>query len=186
MIEIRNGRIYFHNTFKPDLTVLDFVCLSAYICPTCKNILRAYFVGNIIPETFKEYMEKDTMKYAYEMGDTQGAMWIKLRDHSHKETCRWEVVGAMSKGVENSVKSFVQIHSIKIKDTQALMNAIGTDKMPGFKRVFDETGNDLPMLLFKENDLLDTTNMTFDKKWELLRDLSKTIDSVLKSIGMHT
>lgn len=185
MIEIKNGRIYFYNTLKPELRVLDFKCLSAYICPVCKNVLRAYFVGSIIQESLKEYMEKDTMKYAYETGNTQGAQWIKLRDHSHKETCRWEVVGAMSKGIENSVKSFIEIHNIKIKDAQALMNAIGTDKMPGFKRVHDETGTDLPMLLFKENDLLDTTSMSFDKKWELLRDLSKCIDSVLKSIGMH-
>ncbi|NJD75736.1 MAG: hypothetical protein FIB08_01385 [Candidatus Methanoperedens sp.] len=185
MIEIKNGRIYFYNTLKPDLMVLDFKCLSAYVCPACKNVLRAYFVGSIIPESLKEYMEKDTMKYAYEMGNTQGAQWLALRDHSHKECCRWEVVGAMSKGIENSVKSFIEIHNIKIKDTQALMTAIGTDKMPGFKRVFDETGADLPMLLFKESDLLNTAGMTFEKKWELLRDLSKTIDSVLRSIGMH-
>lgn len=185
MIEIKNGKVYFYNTLKPDLRVLDFKCLSAYVCPVCKNVLRAYFVGYIIPESFKEYMEKDSMKYAYEMGSTQGGQWLKLRDHLHKETCSWEVVGAISKGVDNSVKSFVEIHDVKIKDAQALMNAIGTDKMPGFKRVHDEIGADLPMLLFKENDLLDTTGMSFDKKWDLLRDLGKCIDSVLKSIGMH-
>lgn len=186
MIEIKNSRVYFYNTMKPDLRVLDFKCISAYVCPVCKNVLRAYFVGNIIPESFKEYMEKDTMKYAYEMGNTQGAQWIKLRDHSHKEACRWEVVGAMSKGIPNAVKSFIEIHNIKIKDAQALVDAIEKEKMPGFKVVKDETGTDGPMLLFKDNDLLDTTVMSFDKKWELLRDLSKTIDTVLKSISMHT
>jgi hypothetical protein len=185
MIEIKNSRVYFYNTMKPDLRVLDFKCISAYVCPVCKNVLRAYFVGNIIPESLKEYMEKDTMKYAYEMGNTQGAMWLKLRDHSHKETCRWEVVGALSKGIPNAVKSFIEIHNIKIKDAQALVDTIEKEKMPGFKVVKDEMGIDGPMLLFKENDLLDTKGMTFDKKWELLRDLSKTIDSVLKSIGMH-
>ena len=185
MIEIKNGRIYFYNKLKPDLKTLDFKCISAYVCPTCKNVLRAYFVGNLIPETLKECMERDTLKYAYEIGSTQGAQWIKLRDHSHKETCRWEVVGALSKGIPNAIKSFIEIHNIKINDTQSLINAIESDKMPGFKRVQDETGADLTMLLFKENDLLDTAGMSFDKKWELLRDLSKCIDSVLKSIGMH-
>ena len=58
MIEIKNSRVYFYNTMKPDLRVLDFKCISAYVCPVCKNVLRAYFVGNIIPESFKEYMEK--------------------------------------------------------------------------------------------------------------------------------
>jgi len=43
----------------------------------------------------------------------------------------------------------------------------------------------MPMVIFKENELLDTKGMPFEKKWELLRDLTKTIDSVLKSIGMH-
>lgn len=184
MIEIKNGRIYFYNTLKSDLRVLDFMCLSAYVCPVCKNVLRAYFVGNITPEALKEYMEKDTMKYAYEMGSTQGAQWIKLRDHSHKETCRWEVVGAMSKGVVNGVKSFIEIHNIKIKDTRSLIKAIEYDKMPGFKLVKDEIGADAPMLLFKENDLLNTTSMSFDKKWELLRDLSKCIETVLETVSL--
>ncbi len=184
MIEIKNGRVYIYNTLKPDLKVLDFKCLSAYVCPVCKNVLRAYFVGNIIPEAFKEYMEKDSMKYAYEMGSTQGAQWIALHDHAHKETCGWEVCGAMSKGIENSVKSFIEIHEVKIKDTHALINAIEKDTMPGFKKVPDETGTDLPMLIFKENNLLNAADMSFDKKWELLRDLSKCIEIVLKSIGM--
>lgn len=183
MIEIRNGRIYFHNTLKPELRVLDFKCLSAYVCPVCKNVLRAYFVGAIIPESLKEYIEKDSMKYAYEMGSIQGAQWIALRDPSHKEVCGWEVVGAMSKGIENSVKSFIEIHDVKIRDTHALIYAIEKDIMPGFKKVPDETETDLPMLIFKKNDLLNTAGMSFDKKWELLRDLSKSIDSVLESIS---
>jgi len=185
MIEIKNGRIYFYHTMKPELKVLDFVCLSAYICPVCKKVLRAYFVGSIIPETFKEYMEQDKMKYAYEMGNTQGTQWIKMRDNSHRETCSWEVVGALSKGINNAVKSFIEIHNIKIKDHQALISAIEQEKMPGFKLVKDEIGTDMPMVIFKENELLDTKGMPFEKKWELLRDLTKTIDSVLKSIGMH-
>ncbi len=31
MIEIKNGRIYLYNTLKPELKVLDFKCLSAYV-----------------------------------------------------------------------------------------------------------------------------------------------------------
>ncbi len=184
MIKIKNGRIYFYNTFKPDLRVLDFKCLSAYVCPVCKNVLRAYFVGSIIQESLKEYMEKDTLKYAYETGNTQGAQWIALRDHLHKETCSWEVVGAISKGVDNSVKSFVEIHDVKIKDRQSLVKAIEAGVMPGFKKVTDEMGADLPMLIFKENDLLDTKNMSFEKKWELLRNLGKCIETVLETISL--
>ncbi len=54
MIEIKNNRIYFHNPLKPDLKVIDFRCLSAYVCPVCKNVLRAYFVGYVMPESLKE------------------------------------------------------------------------------------------------------------------------------------
>jgi hypothetical protein len=184
MIEIKNGRIYFHNQMKPELALLDFQCLSAYICPGCKNVLRAYFVGNIIPESFKEYMERDAMKYAYEMGSCQGAQWIALRDHNHKESCRWEVVGAMSKGLENAIKSFIEIHETRIKDTQKLIRAIDAGVMPGFKKVPDETGADLPMLLFRESDLLDNKKMSFDDRWALLKNLGKAIDTVLESINL--
>jgi hypothetical protein len=183
MIEIKNGKIYFYNMLKPDLKVLDFKCLSAYVCPACKNVLRAYFVGYILPESLKEYIEKDGMKYAYETGNIRGAQWIALRDHSHKDVCRWEVVGAMSKGVDNSVRSFIEIHDIAVKDEQALIKTIEKDAMPGFKKVPDETGADLPMLIYNESKLLDTKGLSFDEKWELIKNLGKCIESVLQTIN---
>jgi hypothetical protein len=184
MMEVKNGRIYFHNTLKPELSVLDYKCLSAYICPVCKNVLKAYFVGSILPETLKEYTEKDTMKYAYEMGNTQGGQWISLRSHQHKEVCSWELVGAMSKGINNAIKSFMEIHETSIKDIPKLVQAIESGVMPGFRKVVDETGTDQPMLLFKEIELLDTKGMSFDEKWAHLKNLGKCIDSVLQTISL--
>jgi len=176
MIEIKNCRIYFYNALKPGLKVLDFRCLSAYVCPVCKNVLHAYFVGYVLPESLKEYMEKDSMKYAYEMGSIQGAQWIAIHDHVHKEVCGWEIVGALSRGIENSVDSFLKIHNTTVKDKPALINAIKAGTMPGFRKVPDEIGADLPILLYNEDELVDAKRVSFDEKWERIDKLGSYME----------
>ncbi len=182
MIEIKNGRIYFYNVLKPDLKVLDFKCLSAYVCPACKNVLRAYFVGYILPESLKEYMEKDSMKYAYEMGNIQGAQWMAIRDHSHKDVCRWEIIGANSRGIEHSVDSFLKIHDVALKDKKALADAIEAVSMPGFRKVPDDIGAYLAILLYDQDELVDSSKVSFDEKWERIKNLGSYMESKLQAI----
>lgn len=179
MIEIKNGRIYFYNTLKPELKVLDFRCLSAYVCPECKNLLSAYFVGYVLPESLKEYMEKDSMKYAYEMGNIQGAQWIAIQDHAHKEVCRWEIAGALSRGIENSIDSFLKIHKIEVRDKRAFVKAIEAGTIPGFRKVPDEIGADLPKLIYNEDELVDAKKASFDEKWERIERLGSYIESLM-------
>lgn len=181
MIEVRNGRIFFFNNLKQELKVLDFKCLSAYVCPTCLNVLQAYYVGRMVPESLKEYMEKDTLKYAYEMGDTEGGQWLSIQPYAHKEVCRWEVVGSISRGIENAVESFLQIHETKVKNNEAFITAISSGTMLGFTVVKDEIGADLPMLLYNQSNLTSLEDLSLDDKWDLLKDLGKLIDAKLSA-----
>lgn len=186
MIEIRNGRIYFYNTHNPTLKVLDFKCLSAYVCPVCKNVLGAYFTGHIIEETLGEYQEKETLKYAYETGFIPGAQWIVMREHQHKEVCRWERIGTQSRGIDNAVDAFLKTHDTTVKDRQAFINAIEAGIMPGFKKVPDEMGADLPIILYNESELIDGEGLSFDEKWKLKENIGKCIDSKLQAIKATT
>ena len=186
MIEIKNGRIYFYNTTNTNLKVLDFRCLSAYVCPVCKNVLGAYFTGYIIEESLREYIEKDSLKYAYETGTIPGAQWIAIRGHQHKEACSWEVVGAQSRGTENAAESFLKTHNTKVKDKQAFINAIEAGTMPGFRKVLDEIGADLPIIIYNETELIDGKGLSFDEKWKRLGNLGSCINSKLKAIKTTT
>ncbi|MDP2754617.1 MAG: hypothetical protein Q8P40_09550 [Nitrospirota bacterium] len=186
MIEIKNGRIYFYNAANPNLKVLDFRCLSAYVCPACKNVLGAYFAGYVIEESLREYIEKDSLKYAYETGTIQGAQWIVMREHQHKEVCRWEVVGAQSRGIENAVDSFLKAHNTTVKDRRVLINAIEAGTMPGFKKVPDEMGADLPIVIYNQSELIDDEGLSFDEKWKLIENIGSCIDSKLQAINATT
>lgn len=182
MIEVRNGRVYFFNPIKPDMSVQDFQCLSAYVCPFCKNVLKAYYVGRFIPESLKEYMEKDTLKYAYEFGDCEGGQWLAMQQHVHNQICGWQPVSFNSRGIRTSVESFLEMHATKVKEIEKFIAAVSLGKMPGFTVINDVTGTDLPMLLYKESDLMSLKNLDFDRKWELLKDIGKLIDLRLETI----
>lgn len=186
MIEIRNGRIYFYNKFKPELKVLDFKCLSAYVCPECKNVLRAYFVGQIMEESMKEYIENDKMKYAYQMGTSDGGQWIAIYSNSHKELCRWEVLGSLARGAEHSVEAFLKINETTVKDKQGLINALEAETMPGFKKVKDEMEADLPIFIYNQDKLIDAKGLTFDEKWERIKNMGSFIDSKLLEASQPT
>ncbi len=95
------------------------------------------------------------MKHAYEIGDIQGAQWLAIHDNVHKEICKWEIAGVLSRGIENSIESFLKIHDTTVKDKQALIKAIEAGTMPGFRKVPDEIGADLPILLYNEDELVD-------------------------------
>ncbi len=179
MIEIKNGRIYIYNKYKQTLPVLDFKCLSAYVCPECKNVIRAYFVGYVMEESLREYMENDKMKYAYETGSSEGGQWISLYQIAHKEQCRWEVLGALARGAEHSVDSFLKINETKVQNRRALIDAIDAEKLPGFKKVKDEMAADLPLFIYNQDTLIGGKDVSFDERWERMKNIGTFIDSKL-------
>jgi len=172
MIEIRDGRIYFYHAYKTEVQARDFQCISAYVCPMCKNILLAYFVGYI--KELTDYADKESMKYAYEMGNCNGGQWIALQTYQHKSMCKWEY--STARGVSNGVEVFLKRHKATITDKQALINAIEKG-MAGFQIVKDEIGNDAPLLMYNENIIVDGTGLTFDEKWKRIEKIGEYLSS---------
>ena len=79
MIKIKDNRIWFYLEVNSDLPTLDFELISAYICPDCKSILSAYFVGTINEEIL-EYYWKNTSR-EYRVGTIKGGSYILQTNH---------------------------------------------------------------------------------------------------------
>ncbi len=173
MIEIRDGRIYFYHAYKSEIQAKDFQCISAYVCPHCKNVLLAYFVGHI--EKLADYADKDNMKYAYEMGNCNGGQWISLQEYQHKESCKWQYVTA--RGICNGVEAFLKRYKAAMIDKQALIDAIEKG-MAGFQIVKDEIGTDAPLLMYNENIIVDGAGLTFDEKWKRIGKMGEYLNSL--------
>ena len=142
MIEIKDGRIYFYHEDKTTIQARDFQCLSAYVCPHCKNVLMAYFVGYI--NELAPFTEKEDMKHAYEMGNSNGGMWISLHYYKHEQICRWKYVTV--RGIINGVTEFMNRYKGTLNNKNALMYSIENGQIDGFKLVPDEIGKDAPIL----------------------------------------
>ncbi len=176
MIEIRNGRIYFYHKYKRTVQAQDFQCISAYVCPECKNVLLAYFVGYI--KELKDYAEDEKKMHAYEMGNCNGGQWISLLEYQHKSMCRWEyaTVRGIKNGVDEYLKRYNNKHYTQRKplelmdnktiDKQPLINAIEKG-IPGFKLIHDEIGMDAPLLMFNKNQIVDGASLKLSNNSKL-------------------
>lgn len=182
MISIKGGRIYFYNTLKPEAPARDFQCISAYICPACKNVLKAYFVGYLMKESLPGFMEKDSLKYAYEVGNTNGGTWISLKLDYHSKECSWEIAGAMSRGIGNCVSSFLEINETRIRIMEAFINRIEIGDLPGFRVIPDEVGNDKPMLVYNLDEMLDYKGVKFEEYIERKKDIGRFLEQKIVSL----
>lgn len=173
MIEIRDGRIYFYHAHKPEIQAKDFECLSAYVCPICKNVLLAYFVGYI---ELTDFADTESMKHAYDMGNCNGGQWIALQEYQHKATCKWQYVTA--RGISNGVGAFLKRYKSTMTNKQILIDAIEND-MAGFQIVRDEIGTDAPLLMYNENEIVDAEKegLTFDEKWKRIEKMGEYLES---------
>ncbi len=180
MIEIKDGRIYFYHAYKTEVQAKDFQCISAYVCPMCKNVLLAYFVGYI--DKLIDFADKDNMKYAYEMGNCNGGQWMELKDYTHKEHCKWQY--STARGVSNGVEAFLKRYHATMINKQALIDAI--DKgFEGFKIVPDVIGTDAPLLMYNENEIVDAKEegLTFDEKWKRIEKMGEYLELKLQSLS---
>lgn len=171
MINIKNGRIYFYNTLKPEVPAQDFQCISAYICPVCKNILKAYFTGYMQKESLSGYIEKDSLKYAYRLGNAEGGTWISFDLYTHGTMCSWELAGTMSRGIKNCAFSFLETNETGVASIDALVSKIESGNMPGFKVVPDEVGNDEPMLMYNIDEMLERKDVRFEEYIKRKKDI---------------
>lgn len=137
----------------------------------------AYFVGYI--DHLDNYADKESMKYAYEMGNAHGGQWIAIQDHAHKNVCKWKYVTA--KGLCNGVEAFLKQYKATTVDKQVLADAIEKG-LPGFRVVHDATGIDAPIMLYNEDIIVgaDTEKLTFDEKWKRIEKMGEYLESKIK------
>jgi len=150
MIEVKNNRIYFYNMNKRDIIPVDFLCVSAYLCPHCKKVLAAYYAGKIMD--LEPFMEDPAMKYHYTLGASNGGQYLLLDDHSHKKGCPgWEIVSLSARSITYSIDVWARRYEVGPENLQKLCEMIAASKVPGFDIVQDACGADDPIVLYNEH-----------------------------------
>ena len=152
MITIKDGRIWFYSEdINSELPTLDFSLISAYICPECKHILSAYFVGTI-NEKILEYYWKNTLR-SYQVGTIKGGSYILQNNHGKEnyqgKNCIYKA--ARGRGISNSLKSLCGLGSLcNTEILNSFVKAIetGETKSLGLLPVTDICHADAPMLLY--------------------------------------
>ncbi len=144
---------------------LTFDLISAYICPVCNKILRAYYTGMVSKTNIDLYIEKTGYNQLPEMqlvaGNASGGQYLKNTSHFDKyspdRSCKWEEIPL--RGVKTCLDALfekldIQKKGYKIPDK--LIELVNNNQFEGIKLVPDVCGKDLPMLIFNENMLSNT------------------------------
>jgi len=155
MIEIKDGRIWFYDAaIESTLPVLDYELISAYICPACKSIISAYFVGNGISKDLLSGYNPGSDTHVYDIGSVkEGGSYITQKNHgkdTHRgKNCTYQTV-TQCRGIENAVKGLTNLgslshtqmldHFVKLIEEDAL-------KDKGIMKIEDICGVDNPILL---------------------------------------
>jgi hypothetical protein len=153
---------------------LTFDLISAYICPVCNKIIRAYYIGMIPKHLIDNYVEKTGLNELPEMqlavGNAGGGQYLKNTSHfdkySRSSSCKWEEIPL--RGVKTCLESlFEKMDTQKKGHTipQKMFELVNKNEFEGIKLVLDVCGKDLPMLIFNVDMLAD---MGLDKEEALI------------------
>ena len=181
MIKIKDNRIWFYLEVNSDLPTLDFELISAYICPDCKSILSAYFVGTINEEIL-EYYWKNTSR-EYRVGTIKGGSYILQTNHGKEnyqgKNCIYEAVPG--RGIENSLKALCGLGSLcNTEILNSFVKAIenGETKYLGLSIVTDICQADAPMLLYNIDKIC---NGNYEYNYEKEEHLGEEIKNLMES-----
>src|SRR3990172_8677980 len=123
MIEVKNNRIYFYNMNKREITPVDFSCMSAYICPHCKMVLAAYYVGTIVD--LEPFMEDPSLKYHYTLGTSNGGQFLLIDLHYHEKIClNREIISLSARRITYSIDIWARRHEVGPENLQKLCQMI--------------------------------------------------------------
>ncbi len=172
---------------------LTFDLISAYICPVCSKIIRAYYIGMIPKHGIDNYIEKIGSNELPEMqlvvGNAGGGQYLKNTSHFDKysrsrNSCKWEEIPL--RGVKTCLEAlFEKLDHQKKGYTipEKLITLVSENEFEGIKLVPDVCGKDLPMLIFNEDMLADIekdTGMDFEKRWQRKENI---INSIMEKLG---
>ena len=149
---------------KGSLPPLTFDLVSAYICPVCSKIIRAYYIGMMPKHSIDNYIEKTGSNERPEMqlvvGNASGGQYLKNTSHfdkySRSGSCKWEEIPL--RGVKTCLEALFEKLDHQKKGyaiPEKLVELISKNEFEGIKLVPDVCGKDLPMLIFNENMLAD-------------------------------
>ncbi len=174
---------------------LTFDLISAYICPVCNKIIRAYYIGMSPKNGIDNYVEKTGLHDLPEMqlvvGNAGGGQYLKNTSHfdkySRSSSCKWEEIPL--RGVKNCLEAlFEKIDNHKNGYTipDKLIGLVSKNEFEGIKLVPDVCGKDLPMLIFNEDMLASIeqdkeNDMDFEKRWQRRENI---INSIMEKLGI--
>ena len=155
--------------------------LSAYVCPSCKKILAAYFQGWLSDADIAHY---EKQKPGYRIGSVPGGHYVKPEHHQGysygDDGCIWEEY--TRRGIVENVRLFVQRHELSRMLIQPLSEKIGL--IPGFRVVADICGRDREMLLFSEDKLFgELRRKDFDAYWKMREKMGEYLLKLVKERG---
>jgi hypothetical protein len=156
---------------------LTFDLVSAYVCPICNKIIRAYYIGVMSKHSIDNYVEKTGLNELPEMqlvvGNAGGGQYLKNTSHfdkySRSSSCKWEEIPL--RGVKTCLEALFEKIDTKKKGytlPEKLVELVSKNEFEGIKLVPDVCGKDLPLLIFNENMLagigLDKVDALVDQK----------------------
>lgn len=195
-IDPQQKKIHFFTPYsaeKENVPTLTFDLISAYICPVCSKIIRAYYIGMMPKNSIDNYVEKSGPNELPEMqlvvGNASGGQYLKNTSHfdkySRSSSCKWEEIPL--RGVKNCLEAlFEKIGNQKKGHTipEKLIELVNKNEFEGIKLVPDVCGKDLPMLIFNEDMLADIEKdmvMDFEKRWQRRENI---INSIMEKLGI--
>lgn len=174
---------------------LTFDLISAYTCPVCSKIIRAYYIGVVPKSNIDYYIEKIGLNQLPEMqlvaGNAGGGQYLKNTSHFDKyspdRSCKWEEIPL--RGVKTCLEAlFEKLDTKKKRHTipDKLIDLVSKNEFEGIKLVPDVCGKDLPMLIFNENMLSDTKkkkkNLDIEAQYQRRENV---IQHILEKLDAH-
>ena len=185
MIKIKDNRIWFYlEDVDSELPTLDFELISAYICPECKHILSAYFVGTINEKIIALYNAGNSRNY--QVGTIKGGSYILQSNHGKEnyegKNCIYKA--APGRGIENSLKALCGLGSLC--NTEILNNFVkaietGETKDLGLSIVTDIFQADAPMLLYNIDKICNGKYSDYEKEEHIGEEIKNLMESYYKS-----
>ncbi|MFA4936299.1 MAG: hypothetical protein WC568_10740 [Candidatus Methanoperedens sp.] len=175
---------------------LTFDLISAYICPVCGKILRAYYIGMIPKHNIDNYIEKigsnELPELQLSVGNAGGGQYLKTTSHFDKysrsgNSCKWEEIPL--RGVKTCLEALFEkldTHKKGYTIPEKLIELVSKNEFEGIKLVPDVCGKDLPMLIFNEDMLVDIgqdkeEDIDFEKRWKRKENI---INSIMEKLGI--
>jgi hypothetical protein len=199
-IDSEQKKIHFFTPYqarkeKETPPTLTFDLISAYICPVCNKIIRAYYIGMVSKHGIGDYIEKtgsnERPEMQLEVGNAGGGQYLKITSHFDKYSrscsCKWEEIPL--RGVKTCLEAlFEKLDTQKKGYTipEKLIEFVSKNEFEGIKLVPDVCGKDLPMLIFNENMLSDTKkkkkNLDIETQYQRKENI---IEHILEKLDAH-